>query len=880
MNPHGAFAGLWLFDPETAALAEKALEGRAAPDADARVLCRLAIHALAQNEGFGRAAALGLARLAGTGRAFVLMARLLDAALLEGAAQGEAMARGLLPVLESGCPRLRGKFLRAHRAMAKAGTHTLRHSLDGFLLLMEEGDARAGAAYLELLEGAFSQNLSYHQCLYYIQLFPKLAKTLAPSRRAGQFVQTARILRESPRLAEPFAQGLEKGLGLLQPDALSVFTDAGLQKFRASPERGIQFFALESQAGQELLRALQSTAALAHVRESLGRYLSARLGKHAAIRPAGLKAPSCCSGPDTLVLPAEMDARQTLKENQALLWSLARLESGHIEFNTHSLDTAKAAWLAGLHPGDTGRGATVLARFLSRFPEPGLALALFTVFEHARVAKLLGLRYPGMAGGALADIRAAMEGILQNRRPAPLGRVYAALALDLDPKEGVSPVEEETLGAWRDSGLPQGGVEAAAALVHRLYGAWQEALGNSPGPFLATPFDRGFDPALFAPPPDARNSLAARIQNALAQMGVLVFESDLSRRMEEQGGELSADDLRELARPRVDVVETTTVDWAGALAQARGEREEDPEAGSADGPGVFWYKEWDHAGQDYLPDYCRLTERVVPEAASLFYEKALAEHQGTLKGVRKCFGMLKPESLAILRRWPEGCSFDHRALVEFAVDRSMGKTPGGRVYVKRVKIHRDVAVMLLVDLSRSTDNLLPGKNKTVLDVEKEAIVLFCEALKTVGDPFAIAGFSGAGRLRADFYWVKKFAEPMDMAARRRVSGMAPARNTRMGAAIRHAARALSDQPSRARLLVLLGDGFPNDLDYKGAHAVEDTKAAIREARSQGIRVHAITVNLPDPERLDRLYGGVRHNLISDAGELPRKLPRIYRALTA
>jgi nitric oxide reductase activation protein len=227
----------------------------------------------------------------------------------------------------------------------------------------------------------------------------------------------------------------------------------------------------------------------------------------------------------------------------------------------------------------------------------------------------------------------------------------------------------------------------------------------------------------------------------------------------------------------------------------------------------------------------------------------------------------------------EGDEFDYRALLDFAIDKKAGRIPSDRLYIKHIKQTRDVAVLLLVDLSRSTANAVFGSHGTVLDVEKEAIVLFCEALGVVGDAFAIAGFSGTGRLGVDYFRIKDLDENMDDTVKRRINAMAPQRSTRMGAAIRHATRYLKKISSKVRLLIILSDGFPNDVDYKQNYATADTRKAIFEARSKNIYTHAITINFAGDPKLDDLYGNVHHNVISDVRELPDKLLRIYGSLT-
>jgi len=171
-----------------------------------------------------------------------------------------------------------------------------------------------------------------------------------------------------------------------------------------------------------------------------------------------------------------------------------------------------------------------------------------------------------------------------------------------------------------------------------------------------------------------------------------------------------------------------------------------------------------------------------------------------VKQIRHAFELLKPEGITLLRQWIEGDEFDYRALLDFAIDKKAGVTPSERLYIKRLKQQRDVAVLLLTDLSRSTANLVPGTQSSVLDIEKEAIVLFCEALVVVGDAFAVAGFSGTGRLGADYFRIKDFDEEMSDAVKARINAMSPQRSTRMGAAIRHAAFRLEKVPAKVNLI--------------------------------------------------------------------------------
>lgn len=411
---------------------------------------------------------------------------------------------------------------------------------------------------------------------------------------------------------------------------------------------------------------------------------------------------------------------------------------------------------------------------------------------------------------------------------------------------------------------------------------------------LQTPFDRRFSPEHFGAFHTTYQRMATELNRRLHDHAIQVFRSDLYQLLEHQDGRINSDDLHRLilspvsGKGKKPAAENGLPDRSELLAELLAELLSEllkawgmdpslhPDAKDAH---AFRYPEWDDTLGDYLSDRTRLLEREVRGADTGFYEKTLLAFHGFVRRIRHAFDLLKPEEITILRPWQEGDEFDYRALLDYAIDKKAGKMPSDRLYIKRIKQIRDVATLLLVDLSKSTANVVEGTDIRVLDVEKQAIVLLCEALTVVGDRFAIAGFSGNGPLGVDYYRIKDMDAPFDEPVKRRINAMAPQRNTRMGAAIRHAVACFRSVEARVRLLMVLGDGFPNDLDYKGAHAVEDTRRAVMEARTAGIHVKAITVNVSDNSQLDRLYGSSHHTLIGDIRDLPNQLVRVYSALT-
>jgi nitric oxide reductase activation protein len=221
---------------------------------------------------------------------------------------------------------------------------------------------------------------------------------------------------------------------------------------------------------------------------------------------------------------------------------------------------------------------------------------------------------------------------------------------------------------------------------------------------------------------------------------------------------------------------------------------------------------------------------------------------------------------------------DVDAVVRRAVERTAGLEGDDRIYVRREKKDRDVAVALLVDVSGSTGRRLEGGHR-VLDIERDSLVLLCEALEAVGDTYALYAYSGQGRGSVDVLAIKSFDERLGPATAQRLGGLSPRQQNRDGAAIRHAVTMLKKREAKTRLLMLLSDGRPLDGDYKDEYALEDTRAALREARGQGIHPFCVTIDREADNYIRRMYGDVQYTVIDRVESLPIRLPRIYRQLT-
>jgi hypothetical protein len=852
---------------------------------------------------FGEALAAGFADLAGEAPAERLETyrAWLREAGDSGPTLGRILAGGLPAILRCGRDDLIAPVRELCAEMTRKGVFTLRDPLNALGRLLEAGDHAAAAELTGLLRRLFSSELTYEESRYFSRALPEAALAADAARRGGQLAALGRLIAENRRLVAPFLSGLDKGLRLLSAEGLAAFVSAALAGRGPAPGAQARFLALESKSALEIFASLQVSVGFFQVRDSLQRYLRARTGLPLAVRPRSALPPPAaalvgasakvCSDGEAIYLPEEIGWRSRPEENALFFKHLLRLEASFHEFGTLDFDLER---LREIRRGDRPDGkapaprageqsagsATDLAGFLRLFPDPDLAGDLFTVFELGRLRRRLRRHYPGLVRRIFPLLRREL------RRPGPdagaspfLGALLARISLGEAP--AATPADAarpglETLFAAFDRGISaESPVEASAGLVIDFYeAAAAELLRENPNggrrPGLATPF--GWRPwpnpaAAFALPADRR---ADELRAALARKGLHVYRSGIRRRLSAVPGRgLSLQDLRELSGRG---------DLGPELLEGILDAQPAEPAAASEDAAAHWYPEWDVGLGDYLQRHVRLQERP-PEAVEGFYEAVLARHGALIVQTRRAFERMRPEGLKRLRQWPDGDEMDHLRLTEAVIDRRRGETPSDRLYIKRVKERRDVAVLVLVDVSRSTANRVAGAERSVLEVEKEAIVVLSEALAVLGDAFAVAGFSGTGRLGVDYYPVKGFEEPLSAVAKARIGGLRPQRNTRMGAAIRHAGRQLEQAPARLRLLILLGDGFPNDRDYKQAYALADTRRALMELRARGIRVHALTVNLPADPDLDGLYGKVSHYVITDVRELPERLIRAYSALT-
>jgi nitric oxide reductase NorD protein len=334
---------------------------------------------------------------------------------------------------------------------------------------------------------------------------------------------------------------------------------------------------------------------------------------------------------------------------------------------------------------------------------------------------------------------------------------------------------------------------------------------------------------------------------------------------DEEGARKAADDLDEIAVVQHQRRAATRLKMELDLAPAAA-------ATAPLAPELHTYPEWNHARRAYQPAHCR----VIAEPAGAEGEDWRPDDDARrrIRRVRRQFEALRPRR-QIQHAQPDGEDLDLSAVVRAFADRRAGAPGSERLHSASRTNQRDLAVAVLVDVSLSTDAWV--EDRRVLDVEKEALLALAGGLDACGDEHAIFTFTSRRRESVWVRTVKDFDEPLDAQVARRIQALKPGHYTRMGAAVRHAARRLADRPRGHRLLLLLTDGKPNDSDhYEGRYAVEDTRMAIREARRAGARVFGITVDREARDYFPYLFGPGAYAIFPNISRLPTALPAIYR----
>ncbi len=782
----------------------------------------------------------------------------------------------------------------------------------------------------------------------FLRSSPQFFSNVLTLKKKTEVVEIARkvlyLIKEIAKTdAEAALAAFRSSTTALRKVSLAQFEDwveTGLTKNEGESTKARRsYFALETRNSNNILQDAQIGLPLENIQTVLRIYIEGLTGKEVEIQPlSAMPQESRIGDGKTIYLPALISEFETDEMDFRLYKVLAAHGAGQIEFGTYVRDTKglKAAFttLSKLYEAtidqtdafslsgyieDVQSGEKALSpeeeeklakqkrkklprnsdyrEVLKTFPEPRLAKKIFGTMENARIDKRLRFEYRGLRKDL--DL---MQKLLRENRPyifdLPMNQVPFELLFQITLCGGatddarrfygqiVSEIETivESYLRIREKSEFEGNLAkgkgqktndeienfptVADALIatSRVYTLFQ----------TITPEDTQTEEAEET---SEKDDNAFEDKNA----GEAVLESQVKREQKPKESQ-DVSDLFNAWNSLDDEGEPD--DLQGAEAWANNEMPEQPlELGDV----AFAYDEWDKDLSDFRTGWCRVIEKKVRKGDRNFVELARSRYKGVISSVRHQFQLMKPENLTKINRELDGEDYDLNALVDYVIDRRADGQQSERIYTKRLRKQRDVAVSLLLDQSSSTARTItrnplqpythPGRR--IIEIEKEGLVLMSEALEAVGDVYSINGFTSEGRRNVKFYVVKDFDEKYSEEIERRIGGITFQNNTRMGAAIRHAAAKLVRQESRTKLLIILTDGRPYDHDYGDArYAREDVREALTEAKMMGITPFCITIDRESEQELKDLYGDVGYTIIDDVLSLPERMPNIYRRLTS
>tara|TARA_Y100000758_G_scaffold19775_1_gene13732 strand:- start:952 stop:3315 length:2364 start_codon:yes stop_codon:yes gene_type:complete len=294
----------------------------------------------------------------------------------------------------------------------------------------------------------------------------------------------------------------------------------------------------------------------------------------------------------------------------------------------------------------------------------------------------------------------------------------------------------------------------------------------------------------------------------------------------------------------------------------------------------FHYNEWDYQLQLYRPNWATLYERRLRKGDPEIINKILKTHKPIANQLKNAIDQMQPQGLVKLKKQQEGSELDIDACVTALTDIRTGVTPSDRIYIKKIQHTRDVSVNLLMDLSESTNDMVVGSEKTILELMQESTSLLSWAIDKIGDNLTISGFASDSRHDVQYYRFKPFHYSFNDEVKGRLAGIKGGLSTRMGTAIRHAGIDLLTQTSVKKILLVLTDGEPADIDVDDPqHLRMDAKKAVEELRGHGIVTFCISLDPYADEYVSRIFGKNRFMVIDNIQKLPERLPQLFISLT-
>ena len=652
----------------------------------------------------------------------------------------------------------------------------------------------------------------------------------------------------------------------------------GLAVFEEDPSLGIPYFSPRSRSSKEFIEGLTGSAELNKIASILRYYALGLSGIDFNILSRKmLQMEEETDSINPVIAGKNIYLTPKIKkygdpEDNFRIYKLSIMhEVGHVEFSSHKIELDEAAglvadlrrryttikkrtYLAGLQP----EGIIDISEIIALFPNKALAGTILGILEDARVEYRIMQHYRGVR----SDLERIRYQMLLTR-PAPKGYLEEFMESLLWISIGHDPVYNISKGIKDliDHTRP--------LLEERIFYERSSILDSLNATFgIYTMLDDKMGP--------------------LSQK-----EYEVLKNIDYRGVDIAAYGKRELLSPtsHENIIRNFIPESEVELASEKEEPKEDAKSQATYATAKNWkilgsyrYDEWDAVINDYKADWCTVNETEPFGMSSDHYKDSSEQYRHEIAMIKYVFNRMRPEAFRRMKEQTDGSEIDIDAFIDALIQKKCGINPDGRLYLRWDKNERDVATLFLIDVSYSTHKIVGYEEKSILDVEKDSLVIMIQALESIGDKYGIYAFSGQTRNDVEYFIIKEFDEELSDNVARRISVLEPVSNTRLGPAIRHSISKLDKVDAKTKIIILLSDGEPFDNSpgegaYKERIAEDDTRVAIREGNAKGIHFFCITVDQDPGKYLDNIFSDTKFTIIDDASSLPEILPMLYKRIT-
>ena len=657
------------------------------------------------------------------------------------------------------------------------------------------------------------------------------------------------MLVQAPRGLRPMLENLDRLLTQLTLGGLRRWVQWGAQAYKADFEGQVKYFSLQSADAISVLQSERKGTLFVDVQRRLNIYLRAMWGRDFFLRPTA----------------GDYESREGLKPY--IEHYVIHIADAYDDYRPFGEDTPAEAVIPGveIYRAAANHCAAHLAFTgapLSMQMLNTTQMAIIETVEDARVEELACRQFPNMRAAWLA-----LHPVPDYAEPKTVGDLLNRLARALlDPRQAdPHPWVQEGVALFHaepDLSTNQASWNVGVALAH--------SLGQIPLPEFSPRTDvlraiyRDDNRTVWESEEyDLEAALEATWAPKQVRKKVNVMEM-----VNEVDNEFAGDDAEE-------VWVLPTEFWLDQEGKTINELE-----GREPVSDPYHYHEWDYQIQLERPSWVTVLERRPKLGELELIEKIIDDNKPVISRLKFLIESMIPQGMQRIRRLEDGDELDINAAVRSMIDIRMGQQPDTRIMMRHKRNVRDLAVMVLLDMSESSNDKVRGQDYTVMDLTRAATVLLSDALDRIGDPFALHGFCSDGRHDVHYYRFKDFDQPYGDLVKARLAGMKGSYSTRMGAALRHAGAILRQQPKSKKILFVITDGEPADNDVRDPQYLRyDTKRAVEELVRYGITTYALSLDPHADQYVSRIFGAKNFTVLDHVERLPEKLPMLYMGLT-